>query len=255
MAPTGRSAHPIQSGNFITPGDNCWSGGGVGYGPSTPCDHFGVGTSANPTKTTYSWLVETDQPGVLSNGVVNLPAPAWNVIPQAPVGNQAPPPIVVAQIRAPDPKPAAEFGEAIWVKVYTTEYDEPVKLEDLVGGNPKVEQAETEIEWQLLQVEFSKPGSGQLESGLSVPVGPNAASIVRRYEFFKYAGPYDQNYEATPYGNDSNPMPDDIGIYLGAQNGAVNLNVAAIPEPQSYAMLLAGLGIVGLLARHRRPTR
>ena len=61
------------SGTFITPGDNCWTGGGVGYGASTPCDHFGVGTTKNATKTTYSWLTETaPNSGVLSNGVVNL---------------------------------------------------------------------------------------------------------------------------------------------------------------------------------------
>ena len=70
------------SGNVVTPGDNCWSGGGIGYGPSTSCDHFGVGTIGNPTKTTYSWLHESS-PGVLTNanGVVQLPAPVWNVIP------------------------------------------------------------------------------------------------------------------------------------------------------------------------------
>ncbi|MBK7766129.1 MAG: hypothetical protein IPI44_08440 [Sulfuritalea sp.] len=77
------------SGSFITPGDNCWSGGGVGYSASTPCDHFGVGTIKNPTNTKYSWLVETATPGSLSNGIVNLPAPAWNVIP-APLPAEVP---------------------------------------------------------------------------------------------------------------------------------------------------------------------
>ena len=74
------------SGTFITPGDNCWSGGGLGYGPDTPCDHFGVGTLANPTRTTYSWLHEASA-GVLTNanGVVHLPAPAWQVIPPDPI--------------------------------------------------------------------------------------------------------------------------------------------------------------------------
>jgi len=240
------------SGSFITPGDNCWSGGGVGYGPGTPCDHFGVGTSANPAKTTYSWLVETNQPGVLSNGSVTLPAPAWNVIPQAPIGNQAPPPIVVAQIRAPQAEFEAQFGEAIWVKVFTTELEDPIRLEELVGDNLKVREAKTEVEWQLLQTDPGNPAAGQLEQGYGVPVGPNAASILRRYEFYKYAGPYDEEtHEAKPFGNDSNPEPGDIGIYLGAQNGAVNLNVAAVPEPETYALLLAGLTIVGAVTRRR----
>lgn len=246
-------AFGTPSGNFVTPGDNCWSGGGVGYGPGTPCDHFGVGTSANPTKTTYSWLVETDQPGALSNGTVTLPAPAWNVIPQAPVGNQAPPPIVVAQIRAPQAEFEAQFGEAIWVKVFTTELEDAVRLEELVADNVKVRQAKTEVEWQLLQTDPDNPAAGQLEQGYGMPVGPNAAAILRRYEFYKYAGPYDEDtHEAKPIGNDSNPAADDIGIYLGAQNGAVNLNLAAVPEPESYALLLAGLSVVGMAVRHRR---
>ncbi len=98
------------SGNVVTPGDNCWSGGGIGYGPSTSCDHFGVGTSGNPTKTTYSWLHEVS-PGVLggANGIVQLPAPVWNVIPPDP--NLPPaPPIVVAEVEAPDPG-GFEFGD------------------------------------------------------------------------------------------------------------------------------------------------
>ncbi|HSC64571.1 MAG TPA: PEP-CTERM sorting domain-containing protein [Caldimonas sp.] len=32
----------------------------------------------------------------------------------------------------------------------------------------------------------------------------------------------------------------------------VGLKVSAIPEPESYALLLAGLGAVGFIARRRR---
>ncbi len=248
------------SGTFITPGDNCWSGGGVGYSAATPCDHFGVGTTANATKTTYSWLIETATPGVLSNGVVNLPAPAWNVTPD-PAGVL--PPVVAAQIQAPAPENEAQFGEAIWVKVFTTELEDPIGLEELVGGNPKVELAVTEVEWQLLQTDPGNPLAGQLESGYGAPVGPNAASIVRRYEFYKYSGDYDaETHEALVSISDSHPNDPtdpfyydpnlivDLGNYLGAQNAAVNL--AAVPEPETYAMLLVGLGLVGFVVRRRK---
>ena len=248
------------SGSFVTPGDNCWSGGGVGYSASTPCDHFGVGTSANALKTTYSWLLEAATPGVLTNGTVTLPAPAWTVVPPAPppAGQPPAPPVVVAQIAAPAPEAQDRFGEAIWVKVFTTEFEDAIALEELVGNNAKVKQAETEVEWQLLQKDPGNPNSGQLESGYGAPVGPKAASILRRYEFFKYAGMYDQETNEALVGSDSNPTPDEIGTYLGAQNAALNLDVAQIhppgqvPEPASVALALLGLGALGVRAGRRR---
>jgi len=42
------------------------------------------------------------------------------------------------------------------------------------------------------------------------------------------------------------------GQRLDATAGALRLSVAPIPEPSTYAMLLAGLGVVGLIARRRR---
>jgi hypothetical protein len=235
------------SGNVVTPGDNCWSGGGIGYGPGTSCDHFGVGTAGNPTKTTYSWLHESS-PGVLTNanGIVQLPSPAWEVIPDP---NPVAPPQVVARIEAPEPA-AYEFGDALWVKVFTIEFEDPTELEDLVGDNQHVQDAETEIEWQLLQKEFNNPLSGKLESGLGVPIGPNAASILRRYEFYEFSGVYDLvSHEAQfdPGFGDSNPGPNDVGTYLGSQNAAANL----IPEPQTCALLLAGFGLLCATARRR----
>lgn len=249
------------SGSFITPGDNCWSGGGLGYNASTPCDHFGVGVRANATKTTYSWLTETaPNSGVLNNGVVNLPAPVWNVIPAAPppAGQPPAPPVVAAVIQAPAPVqppelPEPQWGTAVWVKVFTTELEKAPKLEDLIGGNAALNNLKTETEWQLLQKDPGNPLSGILESGYGAPVGPNAASILRRYEFYKFGGQYDGvDNHAILAGTDSNPGLGDVGSYLGAQNGAANLAVlAAVPEPGTYALMLAGLCAVFGISRKR----
>ena len=250
------------SGAIYTPGDNCWSGGGLGYNAGTPCDHFGVGTRANATKTTYSWLLETaPNSGVLNNGTVNLPAPAWTVVaaPPPPAGQPPAQPVVAAMVQAPAPvqnnEPEPQWGAAMWVKVFTTELDHAPKLEDLVRGNPAIDLMHTETEWQLLQKDPGDPASGVLESGYGAPVGPNAASILRRYEFYKFGGTYDPiDHSAILVGNDSNPGLGDVGSYIGAQNGAANLVAApaVVPEPETWAMLLAGLGVVFGISRRRR---
>ena len=228
----------VAPGHFATPGDNCWTGGGLGYGASTPCDHFGVGTKANPTKTTYSWLTETSPgSGTLTgaNGAVSLPAPVWNVTPPAVPNAQ---PVLVAQVQAPAPQVEAQFGDALWVKVFTTELADPVKLEDLVHDNAKVQQAQTEVEWQLLQKDPGNPKSGILENGGNAAVGNGKEAVLRRYESFKFAGTYDpETHEAllSPGSTDSSPLPIDVGNYIGDQNAAVNL-VAPVPLPPALAL-------------------
>ncbi len=146
------------------------------------------------------------------------------------------------------------MGTALWVKVFTTEFEDPIELEDLVADNNHVQQAETEIEWQLLQKDINNPDSGKLESGLGAPVGPKAASILRRYEFYEFSGIYDfETHEALfdpPFG-DSNPGPNDVGTYLGSQNAAANL----IPEPATSALLLAGVGLMGTVVGRRKASR
>lgn len=250
------------SGVYATPGESCWTGGGSGYGPATPCDHFGVGLRANPTKTTYSWLVEqTPGSATLVNATSSVLAPVWTVTPAPPPppGNPPPPPLVVAKIVAPEPA-AYEFGTAIWAKVFTTEIEHAVALEDLLGGNPLVQQAEqnTEIEWQLLQKDSGNPNSGQLENGNAAPVGALAQSIIRRYEFYAFTGAYDPDtHEALfdPGFGDSNPGPNDVGNFIGAQNAALNFAAApvvgGVPEPASWAMMLLGFGAIGTVSRRR----
>jgi hypothetical protein len=248
------------SGTLQTSGESCWKYGGIGYGPSTPCDHFGVGLTRNPTQTRYSWLVETTPgSGVLSKAASNMPAPLWQVVaaPPPPLGLPPAPPVVIAKIEveAGDPlNGEPQFGPAMWVKVFTTEYDQKLRLEELVGDNDKIKFAEQEIEWQLLQKDPGNPDSGKLEAGYGAPVGKDAESVVRRYEFYKYAGAFDpENHEAQVAVSDSHPEAFEIGAYMGAQNAAINLNgnpMPAVPEPETWAMLLGGLALVLLRRRH-----
>ncbi|MDP1659273.1 MAG: FxDxF family PEP-CTERM protein [Methylotenera sp.] len=53
------------------------------------------------------------------------------------------------------------------------------------------------------------------------------------------AGTYQVNFK---YGIETN----QVGTYLGG------VSVAAVPEPETYAMLLAGLGLIGFAARRRK---
>lgn len=242
------------SGVFTTPGESCWTGGGIGYGPSTPCDHFGVGTVGNASKTSYHWLVDSGAGGGLLSPVqAALPAPNWQVTPSPVVGL---PPVVVARIQAPAPADPAEpkFGTPIWAKVFTTEFEGPVALEDLLAGQPKINQAmsHTEMEWQLLQSDPGNPAAGQLENGGLAPAGKLAEAVVRRYEFYKYTGALDPvDNEARPIFSDSKADPSEVGSFIGAQNAAINLNgnIAAVPEPATAGLMALGLLGLGWLRR------
>jgi hypothetical protein len=136
---------------------------------------------------------------------------------------------------APPPN-VYEFGPAKWVKVYTTELETPVALEELVADNAKVKKAKanTEIEWQLLQVDFNAPGSGQLDLGGNAAVGAKAQSVIRRFEYYEYTGAFNpETYEALPVNGDTaTPVAGDLGKFLGAQNNGLNLNgVFVAPAP------------------------
>lgn len=224
-----------------TMGHQCWSMGDPNY-PNSGCEHFGISTTRNPTRTTYRWLVENPiDPQSLTplGSSVSIPAPVWNVIPQPPPDPNLPPPppIVVAVLPAPPLPPGngSQWGEAIWEKVYVMESPAPVALDDLVlggAGVPDPDLDAPEIEWQLLQSAPAGEAGPHEESENGGEVGEGAEAVSRRYEFYKYTGPYDpENHEAMcddPL--DAKCGPADpvtglrgIGDFIGAQNAAVNL--------------------------------
>ncbi len=244
------------SGTFNTPGESCWSFGNVGY-PSVPCDHFGVSTLGTPTKTTYSWLVESATPGVLTQAAVAIPSVTFTPPPPPTPLNPAPP--VVAAIQAVNVNVAVPQDNAYWVKIVQTTLPDNVDLNELMGGdNPFAVAAiadmnntpETEIEWQVLQ-----PGKVD-EVTKAVNMNPGDDALVVRFEFYKYLGRFDGEGlvdplpEQTPVGNQMNQW---VGNYVGEQIAGFNANqIAAVPEPSAYATILAGLGLVGLAVRRRR---
>lgn len=235
-----------------TGGHSLFNGSYPGYPGTVPGDHFGIGLNINPTNTTYRWLLDGGNGTLTPAGTsVKIPAPVLTLVPPA---NPANPAGVQAAVPAPpnENDPAHPlFGEAIWAQVFTTEVQapEPVELNDLVLGNPAVPpETETEMEWQILQA--GKDGFD--ERGDEVDLGDGNESVTRRYDFYKYIGPYDEEGEAlfedptTPEALAYNDGQGVIGDFIGRQNVAANFAPldlpGAVPEPSTF--ILAGLGLV-----------
>ena len=88
-----------------------------------------------------------------------------------------------------------------------------------------------------------------------------AKALIRRYEFFEYLGPLNpEDGEAICKSDcENDPLglggthPNYVGAYVGAQMAGFNVEAihAAVPEPQGWAMMLAGLGVIGMCAYRR----
>jgi uncharacterized protein (TIGR03437 family) len=231
-----------QAAPTQTAGHSCWIGGTPGY-EAMGCEHFGVGMFKNPTAVVYRWLVEDPSNlGTLirAGSNVNIAAPLWSVLPPVAVGGA---PVVNADIDAPK-APAQQFGDAVWVKVFESESsDNPDKseLNHLLTDDPLVPQdaGHQEVELELSQTNPSKPENGRLQHGK--PLGNGSQSVIRRFEFYKYTGPYTAEHEAAcgqPTSgknggcNGLSPaaLAQFIGPYIGAQMAAAQLGPIAAPQ-------------------------
>lgn len=165
-------------------------------------EHFGVGYYGVPVAIKYSWLKDDGAGRLVFAGAVNIATPTFNYYPPAP----AAPAVVVAAIVPPPPPeaPALQFGPACWVKeIKTVSHNtNRVELRDLVSDDPEDpndrnwrngEPDEVEVEWRLLQTEFAAPDGGANGELVGAPEElPEGDEIVtRRYDFFKYTGPFD----------------------------------------------------------------
>jgi|GEM_PF-1345829 len=262
------------SAPFATNGESCWPGANANW-KATSCDHFGVSTYGSPAKTTYSWLLDTGG-GALVKQVVGVPAVNISYVPP-PAPNQPPVQAPVIQLQAQDvgaalPDPVARNqANAFWVKIVKTTLDDNVDLNDLLGGDHPgaraeiagLDKTEVEVEWQPLQLGMVDEVSKSLDA-------PTPA-VVYRFQFFNYLGRYDDDGYVDPQsgkngGEDQMPQIDGEGIafvtidgqrqdlsFVGQQIAGFNYaQAAAVPEPQTWALWLAGLAALGGLARRRR---
>jgi hypothetical protein len=198
------------------------------------CEHFGVSLRANPTKTTYRWLVADPQtPGALIafDPPIAIPAPVYVVLPPA---QPAAPPVLEAQIEAPEPAEQPElFGNAQWVKVFKTELPREVTLDELLSDNPIVPQdaAHAEVAWEVLQASPPSNSNGNRRQRRNQgSLNPNTRAVVRRYEIYQYTGVYDPvTHEALCADGLCNaPADNEVGDYIGAQMSAANVGVPSV---------------------------
>lgn len=272
---------PTTNGNFVTPGESCWPYGG-NWGAGVPCDHYGVSTLGQPATTRYKWLVEdAANPGTLVGVQAAIPAVQFQYVPAQPaaVGVPAQPAAINAVIQAVAPnheQPENEgvWGEAFWVKSFKTTVKHDVNLGDLFRHDADQEAAETEVEWELFQKapfgELEHNANGELQ-GVGDVLAEDDRAVLRRYEFYKV------NLDLLTPGeggeisckNDCKDLKRSdlaeferryVGAFVGAQMVGFNVDeqqaaiqlAAPVPEPSTYAMLGAGLGLMALLSSRRR---
>lgn len=214
-------------------------------------EHFGVGYSVAVGTIRYHWLVDNGSGTLVHGGAVQVSTPGFTYFPPA-AGIPAQVQAVIEPPEAPE-VPDAEFGPAVWVKEIrtTTHNNHKVKLRDLVSEDPDEpddtnwrngEPDEVEVEWQILQKELAKPDGGNNGRLVAAPEALDQGDevVTRRYEFYEYLGPFDENGEAkaTKVGEDGihgegvktiNGEQVDlsgiivVGDYKGAQMAAVDV--------------------------------
>jgi hypothetical protein len=218
---------PGTSG-FIAPNPNPPSTNGHACVGTAGCEHFGFSASVQPTAMRFFWL---DQSGSrIGSTPLTIPNPTWTYVPPA----AGVPARIQAAVVVPEPvEVEAQLPDSLWMRIFVTETEVEVELDDLVSDGVLVphEETETEIEWEFLA------GGEMFELEADVPEA--GKSIVRRYEYFKYTGPYSDEHEPTaPKWDGVGDFPPTAGAFIAANMVAVNF---AIPEPSTVLLALTSI--------------
>lgn len=111
-------------------------------------------------------------------------------------------------------------------------------------------------EWYFNGYSMGFAGLGKTISQYSADVSDLSDRDRLSWHTSLTAGMWDQNYALTPlYVYDGWRSGNNINIYDNTDWDRVVFAataVTAVPEPETYAMLLAGLGLMGVIARRRK---
>jgi hypothetical protein len=226
--------------------NDCYIGGSR-YSVSG-CENFGQGMRNISTITVIKgyWLVDDPtNPGSLIryNPNVAIPLPGWFFPPPPPPGT---PPVVVAEVEAPEAPELPElFGDAQWLKIYTTQVPRALSEADLQTGGGTVPQdpAQVEVSWDIIQAQPVSGGNGNGRQNRSrkqnqTIIATATRSIIRRYETYKFTGAYDAiTHEALCADlTCTAPAASELGNQIGGANSAVNVT------PDSVVITKTGTG-------------
>ncbi len=208
---------------------------GANYNQSA-CEHFGVSLTATPTHTAYRWLIEdANSPGALI-GVdppIAIVSPVYTILPPA---RPAEAPVLEAEIEAPEAAESPEvYGDAQWVKVFKTQLNREVNLDELVSDNAVVPQdaAHAEVQWEIVQVEpvsNSHSNGNRQHRNNQGTLNFDTRSVLRRYETYAYTGAYDPTTHEALCADLTCSAPGDgeLGEFIAAQMTAANINVPSV---------------------------
>lgn len=204
---------------------------GTNYDQSA-CEHFGVSLTASPTHTSYRWLIEDEaNPGTLVavDPPLAIVSPVYTIIPPAREGDA---PELEAEIEAPEAAEGPElYGDAQWVKVLKTQLNREVNLDELVTDNAVIQNAQTEVEWEIIQAEPASNSNGnRRQRRHQGALNFDTRAVVRRFETYAFTGAYDPlTHEAICADTTCTaPAADELGEFISAQMAAANVQVNSV---------------------------